>query len=42
MTLYLVIFLLIAAKNTIHPPNLLYPNGVVILEVEVGKFQFLP
>ncbi|NWZ76021.1 I18RA protein, partial [Poecile atricapillus] len=27
----------VIAKNTIHPPNLLYPNGVVILEVEVGK-----
>ncbi|NXX28400.1 I18RA protein, partial [Nicator chloris] len=27
----------VTAKNTIHPPNLLYPNGVVILEVEVGK-----
>ncbi|NXP01305.1 I18RA protein, partial [Certhia brachydactyla] len=27
----------VIAKNTIHPPNLLYPNGIVILEVEVGK-----
>ncbi|KAI1241681.1 hypothetical protein IHE44_0005167 [Lamprotornis superbus] len=27
----------VTAKNTIHPPNVLYPNGVVILEVEVGK-----
>ncbi|NXY28215.1 I18RA protein, partial [Pomatorhinus ruficollis] len=27
----------ITAKNTIHPPNLLYPNGVLVLEVEVGK-----
>ncbi|XP_014748804.1 PREDICTED: interleukin-18 receptor accessory protein [Sturnus vulgaris] len=27
----------VTAKNTVHPPNLLYPNGVVILEVEVGK-----
>ncbi|KAF4799949.1 hypothetical protein TURU_049293 [Turdus rufiventris] len=27
----------VTAKNTIHPPNLLYPNGVVVLEVEVGK-----
>ncbi|NWZ44277.1 I18RA protein, partial [Brachypodius atriceps] len=27
----------VTAKNTIHPPNLLYPNGVVILEAEVGK-----
>ncbi|NWR08329.1 I18RA protein, partial [Paradoxornis webbianus] len=27
----------VIAKKTIHPPNLLYPNGVVILEVEVGK-----
>ncbi|XP_009508093.2 interleukin-18 receptor accessory protein [Phalacrocorax carbo] len=24
-------------KNTIHPPNFLYPNGVVILEAELGK-----
>ncbi|NWR18528.1 I18RA protein, partial [Emberiza fucata] len=27
----------VIAKTTIHPPNLLYPNDVVILEVEVGK-----
>ncbi|XP_027760848.1 interleukin-18 receptor accessory protein isoform X1 [Empidonax traillii] len=27
----------VTAKNTIHPPNLLYPNGVVILEAELGK-----
>ncbi|NXB10956.1 I18RA protein, partial [Cnemophilus loriae] len=27
----------VTAKNTIHPPNLLYPNGIVILEAEVGK-----
>ncbi|KAK2516069.1 Il18rap [Columba livia] len=27
----------VIAKNTIHPPNLLYPNGVMILEVELGK-----
>ncbi|RLW07509.1 hypothetical protein DV515_00003762 [Chloebia gouldiae] len=27
----------VTAKTTIHPPSLLYPNGVVILEVEVGK-----
>ncbi|NXT56718.1 I18RA protein, partial [Pluvianellus socialis] len=27
----------VIAKNTIHPPNLLYPNGVVILEAELGK-----
>ncbi|NXR81664.1 I18RA protein, partial [Pycnonotus jocosus] len=27
----------VTAKNTVHPPNLLYPNGVVILEAEVGK-----
>ncbi|XP_009925017.2 interleukin-18 receptor accessory protein [Haliaeetus albicilla] len=24
-------------KNTIHPPNFLYPNGVVTLEAELGK-----
>ncbi|NXW59776.1 I18RA protein, partial [Eurystomus gularis] len=27
----------VIAKNTIHPPNLLYPNGVAILEAELGK-----
>ncbi|NWR40874.1 I18RA protein, partial [Regulus satrapa] len=27
----------VTATDTIHPPNILYPNGVVILEVEVGK-----
>ncbi|NWV08114.1 I18RA protein, partial [Ptilonorhynchus violaceus] len=27
----------VTAKTTIHPPNLLYPNGVVILEAELGK-----
>ncbi|NXI37492.1 I18RA protein, partial [Galbula dea] len=27
----------VIAKNTIHPPNFLYPNGVVILEAELGK-----
>ncbi|NXW88305.1 I18RA protein, partial [Alopecoenas beccarii] len=27
----------VIAKNTIHPPNLLYPDGVMILEVELGK-----
>ncbi|NXI80068.1 I18RA protein, partial [Rhipidura dahli] len=27
----------VTAKNTIHPPNILYPNGVVILEAELGK-----
>ncbi|XP_063182047.1 interleukin-18 receptor accessory protein [Chroicocephalus ridibundus] len=27
----------VSAKNTIHPPNFLYPNGVVILEAELGK-----
>ncbi|XP_050187625.1 interleukin-18 receptor accessory protein [Myiozetetes cayanensis] len=27
----------VTAKNTIHPPNLLYPNGVMILEAELGK-----
>lgn len=37
----LTLFLLIAEKNTIHPPNFLYPNGVVILEAELGKFWFL-
>ncbi|NXP17437.1 I18RA protein, partial [Scytalopus superciliaris] len=27
----------VTAKNTIHPPNFLYPNGVVVLEAELGK-----
>ncbi|XP_071426060.1 interleukin-18 receptor accessory protein [Pithys albifrons albifrons] len=27
----------VTAKNTIHPPNILYPSGVVILEAELGK-----
>ncbi|XP_010207685.2 interleukin-18 receptor accessory protein [Colius striatus] len=27
----------VISKNTIHPPNFLYPNGVVILEADVGK-----
>ncbi|NXA61195.1 I18RA protein, partial [Mohoua ochrocephala] len=27
----------VTAKNTIYPPNLLYPNGVVVLEAELGK-----
>ncbi|KFO93103.1 Interleukin-18 receptor accessory protein, partial [Buceros rhinoceros silvestris] len=27
----------VIAKTTIHPPNLLYPNGVEILEAELGK-----
>ncbi|NXY55721.1 I18RA protein, partial [Callaeas wilsoni] len=27
----------VTAKTTTHPPNLLYPNGVVILEAELGK-----
>ncbi|XP_008496328.2 interleukin-18 receptor accessory protein [Calypte anna] len=27
----------VIAKDTIHPPNLLYPKGVVILEAELGK-----
>ncbi|XP_009996187.1 PREDICTED: interleukin-18 receptor accessory protein [Chaetura pelagica] len=27
----------VIAKTTIHPPNFLYPKGVVILEVELGK-----
>ncbi|NXJ98285.1 I18RA protein, partial [Corythaixoides concolor] len=27
----------VIAKNTFHPPNILYPNGVVILEAELGK-----
>ncbi|NWI95721.1 I18RA protein, partial [Pitta sordida] len=27
----------VTAKTTIHPPNILYPNGVVVLEAELGK-----
>ncbi|NXJ75550.1 I18RA protein, partial [Trogon melanurus] len=27
----------VIAKNTIHPPNVLYPSGVVILEAELGN-----
>ncbi|XP_005444809.4 interleukin-18 receptor accessory protein isoform X1 [Falco cherrug] len=27
----------VIAKTTTHPPNFLYPNGVVILEAELGK-----
>ncbi|NXG65320.1 I18RA protein, partial [Hemiprocne comata] len=27
----------VIAKNTIHPPNFLYPKGVVVLEAELGK-----
>nr|XP_009932879.1 PREDICTED: interleukin-18 receptor accessory protein [Opisthocomus hoazin] len=27
----------VITKNSIHPPNFLYPNGVVILEAELGK-----
>ncbi|XP_035191095.1 interleukin-18 receptor accessory protein [Oxyura jamaicensis] len=27
----------VIARNTIHPPNILYPSGVVFLEAELGK-----
>ncbi|XP_010726280.1 interleukin-18 receptor accessory protein [Meleagris gallopavo] len=27
----------VIAKNTIHPPNILHPSGVTILEAELGK-----
>ncbi|XP_031461041.1 interleukin-18 receptor accessory protein [Phasianus colchicus] len=27
----------VIAKNTIHPPNILHPSGVAILEAELGK-----
>ncbi|NXX47821.1 I18RA protein, partial [Tricholaema leucomelas] len=27
----------VIAKNTVHPPNFLYPSGVTILEAELGK-----
>ncbi|NXN90489.1 I18RA protein, partial [Bombycilla garrulus] len=36
-TVRTVVTVEVTAKNTIYPPNLLYPNGVVILEAEVGK-----
>ncbi|KFO73970.1 Interleukin-18 receptor accessory protein, partial [Cuculus canorus] len=39
-TKWIVSFLVtveVFAKNTIHPPNFLYPNGAVILEAELGK-----
>ncbi|NWR71347.1 I18RA protein, partial [Centropus unirufus] len=36
-TMRRVVTVEVIAKNTIHPPNLLYPNDVVILEAELGK-----
>ncbi|OXB72197.1 UNVERIFIED_CONTAM: hypothetical protein H355_003411, partial [Colinus virginianus] len=27
----------VIAKNTIHPPNILHPSGMVVLEAEIGK-----
>ncbi|NXU58074.1 I18RA protein, partial [Turnix velox] len=27
----------VIAKNTVYPPNILYPSGVMILEAELGK-----
>ncbi|NXO60467.1 I18RA protein, partial [Aramus guarauna] len=36
-TMRTVVTVEVIAKNTIHPPNFLYPNGVVILEAELGK-----
>ncbi|NXT82322.1 I18RA protein, partial [Zapornia atra] len=36
-TMRTVVTVKVIAKNTIHPPNFLYPNGVVILEAELGK-----
>ncbi|NWS68881.1 I18RA protein, partial [Crotophaga sulcirostris] len=36
-TMRRVVTVEVIAKNTIHPPNFLYPSGVVILEAELGK-----
>ncbi|NXA40441.1 I18RA protein, partial [Eudromia elegans] len=36
-TVRTIITVEVIAKNTIHPPNFLYPNGVMILEAELGK-----
>ncbi|NWH62481.1 I18RA protein, partial [Geococcyx californianus] len=36
-TMRRVVTVEVIAKNTIHPPNFLYPNGVEILEAELGK-----
>ncbi|NXI49343.1 I18RA protein, partial [Chloroceryle aenea] len=36
-TMRTVVTVEVIAKNTIHPPNFLYPNGVVILEAELGQ-----
>ncbi|NXS54486.1 I18RA protein, partial [Brachypteracias leptosomus] len=36
-TMRTVVIVEVIAKTTIHPPNFLYPNGVVILEAELGK-----
>ncbi|NXP51375.1 I18RA protein, partial [Heliornis fulica] len=36
-TLRTVVTVKVIAKNTMHPPNFLYPSGVVILEAELGK-----
>ncbi|XP_009664754.2 interleukin-18 receptor accessory protein isoform X1 [Struthio camelus] len=36
-TMRTVVTVEVIAKNTIHPPNFLYPSGVMILEAELGK-----
>ncbi|KAM6094005.1 interleukin-18 receptor accessory protein [Chlamydotis macqueenii] len=36
-TMRTVVTVEVIAKTTTHPPNFLYPNGVVILEAELGK-----
>ncbi|NWS37510.1 I18RA protein, partial [Probosciger aterrimus] len=36
-TMRTIVAVEIITKNTIHPPNFLYPNGVMILEAELGK-----
>ncbi|NWX20005.1 I18RA protein, partial [Aegotheles bennettii] len=36
-TMRTVVTVEVIAENTIHPPNFLYPKGVVVLEAELGK-----
>ncbi|NXO04661.1 I18RA protein, partial [Rhinopomastus cyanomelas] len=36
-TMRTVVAVEVIAKDTIHPPNVLYPSGVVILEAELGQ-----
>ncbi|NXH23326.1 I18RA protein, partial [Bucco capensis] len=36
-TLRTAVAVQVIAKNTLHPPNFLYPSGMVVLEAELGK-----